>query len=159
MYLRPPTTSYTLRGLTLGFNYTVNISFGVDFRTFRGGNCYVRYLFGEFSDSIYVETYESGRHTIYALAVYTSTNLQCRTERLIGERELVVQLARFLYIFFYPALSNCNTLYATPVGPRGIPERIRRKLYVYLNTTSTFRSKLLSRDDINQVHEPLYVQA
>ena len=35
---------------------------------------------------------------------------------------------------------NCSTLYATPVGPREIPERIRRKLYVYFkNTTSTFR--------------------
>ena len=35
---------------------------------------------------------------------------------------------------------NCSTLYATPAGPRGIPERIRRKLYVYFkNTTSTFR--------------------
>ena len=35
---------------------------------------------------------------------------------------------------------NCNTLYATPAGPRGIPERIRRKLYVYFkNTTSTLR--------------------
>ena len=27
---------------------------------------------------------------------------------------------------------NCSTLYATPVGPREIPERIRRKLYVIL---------------------------
>ena len=26
---------------------------------------------------------------------------------------------------------NCGTLYATPVGPRGIPERIQHKLYVY----------------------------
>ena len=34
---------------------------------------------------------------------------------------------------------NCGTLYATPVGPRAILERIRRKLYVYFKNTSTFR--------------------
>ena len=41
---------------------------------------------------------------------------------------------------------NCSTLYATPVGPREIPERIRRKLYVYFkNTTSTFRISGIDR--------------
>ena len=30
-----------------------------------------------------------------------------------------------------PTHINCSTLYATPVGPHGIPERLRRKLYVY----------------------------
>ena len=54
--------------------------------------------------------------------------------------------AGHIYIYLYlsgavcpsPCI-NCSTLYATPAGPRGIPERIRRKLYVHFkNTTSTF---------------------
>ena len=62
---------------------------------------------------------------------------------LIGEREranLVVQLPRFFYISYVDLSVPVYKLYATPAGPRGIPERIRRKLYLYFkNTTSTFR--------------------
>ena len=61
---------------------------------------------------------------------------------IIGWRAgaIVVQLARSFYISLCPTRINCSTLYATPVGPHGIPERLRRKLYVYFeNTTSTFR--------------------
>ena len=68
-------------------------------------------------------------HTVYWLTSIPLANL-------------VVQLARFfiIYIAVCPTRINCSTLYATPVGPREIPERLRRKLYVYFqNTTSIFR--------------------
>ena len=66
-FARPPTTEYTLRRLVLGFNYTINITAGLEFRNFRGGNCFSRYLYGEFSDPIVVETQETG--------IYSSLNI------------------------------------------------------------------------------------
>ena len=46
----------------------------------------------------------------------------------------------YIAVSVCPTRINCSTLYATPVGPHGIPERLRRKHYVYFeNTTSSFR--------------------
>ena len=72
---------------------------------------------------------------------------------LIGQS--VAQLARIIIIILLcrrrhilpTTRIKCGTLYATPAGPRGITERIRRKLYVYFeNTTSTFRISRIYRD-------------
>ena len=59
---------------------------------------------------------------------------------------------------------NCGTLYATPVGPRGITERVRCKLYVhvYFKNMSIFRISGFYREvhevRATQLHIRLYAE-
>ena len=59
-HVYPPTSEYTLRYLTLGWNYTISVAAGLRFDQYRGGNCYYRYLYGEYSESVVAETRETG---------------------------------------------------------------------------------------------------
>jgi deleted-in-malignant-brain-tumors protein 1 len=54
-----PTSEYTLRYLTLGWNYTISVAAGYTFNQYRGGNCYYQYLYGEYSESVVAETRET----------------------------------------------------------------------------------------------------
>ena len=59
-YVTHPTSEYTLRYLTLGWNYTISVAAGYTFNQYRGGNCYYQYLNGEYSESVVAETRETG---------------------------------------------------------------------------------------------------
>ena len=57
-YVSSSASEWTLSGLVLNQNYTVNVSSGITFSRYRGGNCY-GYFYGEPSDSVYALTKES----------------------------------------------------------------------------------------------------
>ena len=61
-YVSYPSTEYTLQRLQLGVNYTISIRAGINFRRFRGGNCFSRYIYGEYTEPITVETQENGKY-------------------------------------------------------------------------------------------------
>ena len=54
------TSEYTLRYLRLGWNYTISVAAGYRFDRYRGGNCYNKYLYGEYSEPLVIETQETG---------------------------------------------------------------------------------------------------
>ena len=55
-----PTSEYTLRYLTLGWNYSISVTAGYSFSQYRGGNCYYQYLYGEESEPVVTEVRETG---------------------------------------------------------------------------------------------------
>ena len=78
------TTTSRQTGLVLGVNYSITVSASMDFTRYRGGNCYYGYLYGEYSNPVYVVTQESCmlNHVLYKYinksCVYTMVQLNCR---------------------------------------------------------------------------------
>ena len=62
--IRSAASQQTLSGLRLNYNYTVNISAAKDFSSYRGGNCYNQYVYGEDGDPVYAYTREGCMFTV-----------------------------------------------------------------------------------------------
>ena len=60
-YVSHTITQYTLWKLMLGHNYSISVLAGISFGNYYGGNCYSRYLYGEYSDQLIVEPRETGK--------------------------------------------------------------------------------------------------
>lgn len=55
---------FTVGGLELGVNYSISISGAVRFGMHGYGGCYDPVLYGEYTEPITVETYETGKEMI-----------------------------------------------------------------------------------------------
>ena len=71
-------SEYTIRNLLLRVNYSINISVAISYRQYTGGNCYSQYLYGDYSDTVYNVTNETGTYReIFILLIVYSLSL-CR---------------------------------------------------------------------------------
>ena len=64
---------YTVRGLRLGVNYSISISGATQLGMHGYGACYNPLLYGEYSEPIFVETYETGKCMQNRLDIISST--------------------------------------------------------------------------------------